>query len=97
MQTRLKRRDARRRIEHRLFSFISLNWAGEPLRTLGKLLSLIRGTTTTTGLEVTAELDPRDYATKIKVPNAEFKALNLKRHNVCPQWNYTIAPQQSRN
>ena len=84
-------------IEHRLFSFISLNWAGEPLRTLTKFLSLLRGTTTRTGLQVTAELDPRDYATKIKVPNAEFKALNLKRHKVCPKWNYTIAPRQSRN
>ena len=54
-------------IEHRLFSFNSVNWAGEPLRTLDKLLSLIRGTMTTTGLEVTAELDARDYPKKVKV------------------------------
>jgi hypothetical protein len=80
-------------IEHRLFSFISLNWAGEPLRTLGKLLSLIRGTTTSTGLEVTAELDPRAYPKSVKVTNAEFKAIQLKRHKICPQWNYTITPQ----
>ena len=84
-------------IEHRLFSFISLNWAGEPLRTLTKFLSLLRGTKTRTGLQVTAELDPREYATKIKVPNAEFKALNIKHHSVCKKWNYTIAPQESRN
>ena len=83
-------------IEHRLFSFISLNWAGEPLRTLGKLLSLIRGTTTTTGLEVTAELDARDYPKKVKVPHAEFKSIQLKRHNICPQWNYSITPKNSR-
>lgn len=83
-------------IEHRLFSFISLNWAGEPLRTLGKLLSLIRGTTTRTGLQVTAELDARDYPRKVKVPNAEFKSIQLHRHNICPQWNYTITPQNSR-
>lgn len=83
-------------IEHRLFSFISLNWAGEPLRTLAKLLSLIRGTTTRTGLQVTAELDARDYPKKIKVPNAEFKGIQLHRHNICPQWNYTITPKNSR-
>ena len=81
---------------HRLFSFISLNWAGEPLRTLGKLLSLIRGTTTTTGLEVTADLAPRDYPKKVKVPNAEFKSIQLQRHNICPQWNYTVTPKNSR-
>jgi hypothetical protein len=83
-------------IEHRLFSFISLNWAGEPLRTLRKLLSLIRGTTTKTGLEVTAALDPRDYPKKVKVPNAEFKSIQLQRHNICPQWNYSITPMNSR-
>jgi Rhodopirellula transposase DDE domain len=83
-------------IEHRLFSFISLNWAGEPLRTLGKLLSLIRGTTTRTGLQVTVELDARDYPKKVKVPNAEFKSIQLHRHNICPQWNYTITPKHSR-
>ncbi len=83
-------------IERRLFSFISLNWAGQPLRTLAKFLSLIRGTTTRTGLHVTAELDPRNYATKIKVPNAEFNTLNLTHHKVCPKWNYTIAPKRSR-
>ena len=83
-------------IEHRLFSFISLNWAGEPLRTLNKLLSLIRGTTTRTGLNVTAELDSRDYPKKVKVPNAEFKSIQLQRHNTCPQWYYTITPKNSR-
>ena len=83
-------------IEHRLFSFISVNWAGEPLRTLDKLLSLIRGTTTTTGLEVTAELDARDYPKQVKVPNAEFKSIQLHRHNTCPQWNYSITPHNSR-
>ena len=83
-------------IEHRLFSFISLNWAGEPLRTLTKLLSLIRGTTTRMGLKVTAELDSRDYPKKLKVTNAEFKNLNLQRHNVCPKWNYTIEPNIPR-
>ena len=83
-------------IEHRLFSFISLNWAGEPLRALAKLLSLIRGTTTRTGLQVTAELDARDYPKKVKVTNAELKSIQLRRHNICPQWNYTITPKNSR-
>ena len=83
-------------IEHRLFSFISVNGAGEPLRTLGKLLSLILGTTTTTGLEVTAELDARDDPKKVKVPNPEFKSIPLQRHNIGPQCNDTITPKVSR-
>ena len=86
-------------IEHRLFSFLSMNGVGEPLRTLDKLLSLIRGTTTTTGLEVTglevtAELDARDEPQQVKVPNAEFKSIQLQRHNICPQWNYSITPKK---
>lgn len=83
-------------IEHRLFRFLSLNWAGEPLRTLSKLLSLIRGTTTRTGLQVTAQLDPRDSPKKVKVTNAQFKGIQLQRHNICSQWNYTITPNISR-
>ena len=49
-----------------------------------------------TGLQVTAELDPRDYPKKVKVPNAEFQSIQLQRHNICPQWNDTITPKNSR-
>jgi hypothetical protein len=80
-------------IEHRLFSQISLNWAGKPLRTWEVLLGYIRGTTTTTGLTVEAFRQIGVYATGQTVSDAEMEALNLQRHDVCPSWNYTIRPR----
>jgi hypothetical protein len=80
-------------VEHRLFGPISQNWKGRPLRSLGTLLGYIRGTTTETGLKVTACLDHREYRQKIKVSNAEMRQLNLRHHRVCPLWNYTISPR----
>jgi Rhodopirellula transposase DDE domain len=80
-------------VEHRLFSQISRNWEGKPLRTLGIMLGYIRGTTTTTGLTVTAHLDENTYRKGQKVSRDEIEQLNLKRHEVCPQWNYTISPK----
>lgn len=80
-------------VEHRLFGPISVNWAGEPLRTLETMTGWIRGTTTATGLLVSAAVDPRTYPTKVKVSDAEMAGLNLRRHKVCPQWNYTIRPR----
>jgi hypothetical protein len=80
-------------IEHRLFSQISLNWAGKPLRTWEVLLAYIRGTTTTTGLAVEAFRQTGVYATGQTVSDAEMEALNLRRHDVCPCWNYTISPR----
>jgi hypothetical protein len=82
-------------IEHRLFSFISLNWAGQPLRSLAAILGWIRGTTTTTGLTVTAQLLDGRYPTGETVSDAEMGRLNLERHAVCPTWNYTICPRPS--
>ena len=80
-------------IEHRLFSYISLNWAGKPLRSLETMLGYIRGTTTETGLKVRAFLVDRVYEKGIKVSNQEMKALNLQRRRVCPTWNYVIRPR----
>ncbi|MEA5464910.1 ISAzo13 family transposase [Leptothoe sp. PORK10 BA2] len=80
-------------IEHRLFSFISLNWAGVPLRSLKIILNLIRGTTTDTGLKVQAALIRRHYATKVKVSDQEMAMLNLSRRSICPQWNYILRPR----
>jgi hypothetical protein len=80
-------------IEHRLFSQISLNWAGKPLRTWEVLLGYIRGTTTTTGLAVDAFRQEGVYATGQTVSDAEMAMLNLQRHDVCPSWNYTIRPR----
>jgi len=80
-------------VEHRLFGPISINWAGEPLRSLETMTGFIRGTRTATGLVVSAEVDTDTYPTKVKVSAAEMKGLNLQRHDVCPQWNYTIRPR----
>lgn len=80
-------------IEHRLFSYISLNWAGHPLRSLKSLLGYIRGTTTKTGLQVKAFLQEGVYEIGRKVSDAAMKELNLERHLVCPKWNYTIRPR----
>lgn len=80
-------------IDHRLFSHISINWAGKPLRTLDIMLAYIRGTTTTTGLTVKAFLLEGVYETGQRVSDAEMKRLNLERHTVCPNWNYTFRPR----
>lgn len=80
-------------IEHRLFSFISLNWAGIPLRSLRIMLNLIRGTTTSTGLKVYAALIKRNYRTQIKVSDQEMNTLNILKRRVCPHWNYMIKPR----
>lgn len=80
-------------IEHRLFSFISKNWAGQPLRSFETMLAYIRGTTTKAGLKVKAFLVDRVYEKGIKVSTKEMNALNLQRRRVCPTWNYTIKPR----
>lgn len=80
-------------IEHRLFSYISLNWAGKPLRSFETMLACIRGTTTEAGLRVRAWLLDRVYQRGIKVSNQEMKDLNLHRRAICPNWNYVIKPR----
>ena len=80
-------------IEHRLFSQISINWAGKPLRSVDTMLAYIRGTTTTTGLTVKASLLEGIYEKGQRVSDAEMKKLDLTRHAVCPNWNYTIRPR----
>lgn len=80
-------------IEHRLFSYISLNWAGYPLRSIETLLNFIRGTTTKTGLTVRAALLEGEYAKGQKVSDAEIERLNLEYAEVCAQWNYTLRPR----
>jgi hypothetical protein len=79
-------------VEHRLFGPISINWAGQPLRSLEAMLGWVRGTEVG-GAGVTASLDRADYPRKVKVPAAEMKRLDLERHEVCPDWNYTISPR----
>lgn len=81
--------------DHRLFGPITRNWSGTPLRTLETMLGFLRGTSTRTGLRVTARLDKRIYAKGVKVPQSEMKQLNIHRTKTCSQWNYTIKPQTS--
>jgi hypothetical protein len=80
-------------IEHRLFGPISVNWAGTPLRTLDTALAYLRGTTTATGLAVQAELLAGEYPTGLRISDAQMKGLHLTKHEVCPDWNYTITPR----
>jgi len=80
-------------VEHRLFGPITNNWSGQPLRSLGLMLNAIRGTSNESGLRVTSRLDRRKYAKKIKVSNKEMQELELHRHAICPDWNYTIKPR----
>jgi transposase len=80
-------------IERRLFSQISTNWAGKPLKSLGIMLGYIRGTTTKTRLRVKAYLDEDTYPKGQKVSREEMDGLNLTSHDVCPKWNYTLRPR----
>jgi hypothetical protein len=80
------------KIEHRLFSFISINWRGKPLRSYRTIVQLIAATTTDTGLKVRAELDERKYPKGVKVSEAQMAAVNLSRHSFHGDWNYTISP-----
>jgi hypothetical protein len=80
-------------IEHRLFSYISINWAGKPLRTLDIMLGYIRGTTTTTGLTVKAIIQEGFYKKGQRVTKEEMEQLNLQPHSTLPDWNYTISPR----
>jgi Rhodopirellula transposase DDE domain len=80
-------------IEHRLFSFISLNWAGIPLRSLETMLKLIRGTSTAGGLKVEAALIRRKFLTQIVVSDREMAELHIVRRRIHPQWNYVLKPR----
>jgi predicted ArsR family transcriptional regulator len=80
------------KVEHRLFSFVSLNWRGKPLISHEVIINLIAATTTSTGLTVYAQLDKRPYPTRIEVTNEQLAAVNITRHAFHGDWNYTIKP-----
>src|SRR6267378_3007294 len=84
-------------IEHRLFSFISSNWRGEPLRDYETVVHLIAKTTTAKGLKVTCRLDRRKYPTGRKVSKEEMKGINLQPDRFHGEWNYVIRPHQPRD
>ena len=83
-------------IEHRLFSEISKNWAGQPLETYETVLNFIRTTKTLTGLVVNATMLAGDYPTGIKISNAQMDEVNLRPHKLLPMWNYTLVPARPK-
>jgi hypothetical protein len=87
------------KIEHRLFSHISMNWRGRPLTSHEVIVNTIAATTTSTGLTVRAELDQAAYSTGVKIPDKEMEALDtngiLTRHDFHGEWNYTLTPGTS--
>jgi hypothetical protein len=80
------------KIEHRMFSFISLNWQGKPLVSYETVINLIGATRTATGLQVKANLDTRYYEAGVKITDEEMESINLQTHRTNPEWNYTISP-----
>jgi hypothetical protein len=81
------------KVEHRLFSFISVNWRGRPLTDYEVIIETIAATTTDTGLIVQAVLDPHEYPIGVKISKAEFDAVPITRHPFHGEWNYTIHPE----
>ena len=81
-------------IEHRLFSFVSLNWRGRPLESLQVIIDLIGSTTTSTGLKGLRASRSRRVRERDKVTDTELAAVNIVRDEFHPDWNYTIHPNQ---
>ena len=82
------------KIEHRLFSYITMNWRGHPLVSYETVINLIASTKTKTGLQVKARLDKKTYDRGIKVPKKELDLINIKRDKFHGEWNYSISPQK---
>lgn len=82
-------------IEHRLFGPISSNWAGVPLRSVETMLNYIRTTKTQTGLRVCARQSRKKYRTRLTIDDDQMAQINITRHKVLPDWNYTIYPTGS--
>ena len=85
------------KVEHRLFSFITINWRGKPLRSYRTIVQLIAATTADSGLTVRAELDENKYPKGVKVSDAQLAAVNLSCHSFHGDWNYTIAPNRKKS
>ncbi|MFZ2057354.1 MAG: ISAzo13 family transposase, partial [Acidimicrobiales bacterium] len=78
------------KIEHRMFSFLTMNWRGRPLVTYRTVVQLIAGTTK--GLKIRADRDEGYYPLGVKISNKELAAVPLARHEFHGEWNYTIRP-----
>jgi len=81
------------KIEHRLFSYISKNWRGEPLETYQIIVNYIASTTTTKGLKVACEIDDKQYDTGIEITDEQLEEINICRNEFHGEWNYKILPQ----
>ncbi|MDP3640508.1 MAG: ISAzo13 family transposase [Nanoarchaeota archaeon] len=79
------------KIEHKMFSFISMNWRGKPLTNYETIINLIEGTKTNKGLKIKAKIDRKIYALKQKVLEKEFKKIRINEHSINPKWNYTLS------
>jgi hypothetical protein len=84
-------------VEHRLFSEISKHWAGQPLTDYTTIVRLVAQTRTQTGLQVKCALSAKHYATKIRISDKQMAELDLLKHPIFPQWNYTLLPRMTRN
>jgi hypothetical protein len=83
------------KVEHRLFSFITINWRGRPLRSYETVINLISNTTNRGGLVVRAKLDKRRYPIGKRISNKEMKTLNIERDSFRGDWNYIVRPRQT--
>jgi transposase len=85
------------KIEHRLFSYIAMNWRGKPLVSLAAIVNLIGSTTTTSGLRIRSEIDHGSYPLGVKITDQQLARIKLERHKFHGDWNYTIRPMRSRS
>lgn len=83
------------KIEHCMFSFISMNWRGQPLVSYETVIKLIGGTTTNKGLSVAARIDEREYVKGIKFSDDDMAQLQIQPHSLHPKWNYSIVPRDA--
>ena len=83
-------------VEHRLFSFITNNWQGRPLRSFDIVLECIRSTKTNNGLKVEALINDKEYQKGVKVTNIEMKNIGFISNDELPLWNYSLVPKASR-
>ena len=84
------------KIEHQMFSFMSKNWRGRPLDSLGTIVNLISNTTTKKGLKIGAKIDSNEYEKGIKVNDTEMQQLNINHEDFHGEWNYKIMPQETK-
>jgi len=79
------------KIEHKMFSFVSMNWRGKPLTSYELIINLIEGTTTKKGLKIKAKMDRKIYQLGKKILKKEFQKINIKMHKINSKWNYTLS------